>query len=69
MSCYVAQVVGSAILLLGATTGLYIAAASMTFLAIYSISGAWLLLVSAHDAGGTTAPSVHNDRTTDDRHA
>jgi modulator of FtsH protease len=51
ISLYVAQVVGSAILVLGATAGLCIAAASMTFLAIYSISGAWLLLVSAHDDG------------------
>jgi hypothetical protein len=32
---------------LGATAGLYIAAASMTLLAVYAVSGAWLLLVSA----------------------
>ena len=45
---YVAQVVGSIVLLLGATAGLYIAAVAMVILAGYSISGAWLLVVSAH---------------------
>jgi hypothetical protein len=68
ISLYVAQIVGSAILLFGATAGLYIAAASMTFLAIYSISGAWLLLVSTYD-DRRTEPSVDKDRRTADRHA
>jgi hypothetical protein len=45
---YVAQMVGSVVLLLGATAGLYIAAVAMVLLAAYSVSGAWLLLVGAH---------------------
>jgi hypothetical protein len=42
---YGAQVVGSIVLLAGATAGLYIAAVAMVVLAAYSVSGAWLLLV------------------------
>ena len=42
---YVAQIVGSIVVLLGASAGLYIAAAAMVLLAAYSVSGAWLLLV------------------------
>ena len=42
---YMAQIVGSIVLVLGATAGLYIAAAAMVLLAAYSVSGAWLLLV------------------------
>jgi hypothetical protein len=46
---YVALMVGSVVLLLGAKTGLYIAAVSMVILSVYSVSGAWLLLVGAHE--------------------
>jgi hypothetical protein len=48
---YVAQMVGSFVLLLGATAGLYIAAVAMVVLGAYSVSGAWLLLVGAHSDG------------------
>lgn len=47
---YGMQVLGSIVLVLGATTGLYIAATALVLLAAYSVSGAWLLLVGAHDA-------------------
>jgi hypothetical protein len=45
---YLAQIAGSVVLLFGATAGLYIAAVAMVILGAYSVSGAWLLLVSAH---------------------
>jgi hypothetical protein len=45
---YLAQIVGSVLLLLDVTAGLYLAAISMVILAAYSVSGAWLLLVGAH---------------------
>ncbi len=47
---YVALIAGCIILLFGATAGLYIAAVAMVSLGLYSVSGAWLLLVSAHVA-------------------
>lgn len=47
---YVAEVIGSIVLALGATAGLYIAAIAMVLLAAYSVSGAWLLLVGVHQA-------------------
>jgi hypothetical protein len=43
---YLAEIAGALVLLLGIRTGLYVAAGSMTLLAAYSVSGAWLLLVS-----------------------
>jgi len=46
---YVALMAGSVVLLSGATAGLYIAALGMLILGIYSVSGAWLLLVGAHE--------------------
>ena len=45
---YVAQMVGSILLVLDVTAGLYIAAVAMVILTAYSVSGAWLLLVGAH---------------------
>jgi hypothetical protein len=44
---YLGQLVGSVMLLSGAIAGLYVAAASMTLLAAYSVTGAWLLVVGA----------------------
>jgi hypothetical protein len=46
-SLYLAEIVGALLLLLGVKGGVYVAAASMTFLAAYSVSGAWLLFISA----------------------
>jgi len=46
---YVAQIAGSVALLFGATAGLYIAAVAMVILGAYSVSGAWFLLVPAHE--------------------
>jgi hypothetical protein len=48
---YVAEIVGSILLLSGATAGLYIAASAMTLLAVYSVTGAWLLVVGAQPDG------------------
>ncbi len=45
---YLAQILGSILLLLDAMAGLYIAGISMVILTAYSVSGAWLLLVGVH---------------------
>jgi hypothetical protein len=45
---YLAQIVGSILLLLDATAGLYVAATAMVIVTAYSVSGAWLLLVGVH---------------------
>jgi hypothetical protein len=47
---YVALIAGCIIVLFNATAGLYIAAVAMVSLGAYSVSGAWLLLVGAHEA-------------------
>jgi len=39
-------------LISGAIAGLYVAAVSMTLLAVYSVSGAWLLPVGARTDSG-----------------
>lgn len=44
---YVGEIVGSILLLAGAMAGLYLAASAMTLLAVYSVTGAWLLVVGA----------------------
>jgi hypothetical protein len=48
-TCFVALIVGSVVLLVGATAGLYIAAVAMVILGVYSVSGAWLLVVAAYE--------------------
>jgi hypothetical protein len=47
-ACYVAQVVGAALLVAGLLAGLYVAAAAMIIYIPYLISGVWLLLVGVH---------------------
>jgi hypothetical protein len=46
---YLALIAGSIVLLFDASAGLYIAAIAMVILSVYSVSGAWLLLVGAHE--------------------
>src|SRR5579859_5790448 len=46
---YAAQIAGAVLVLLDATAGLCIAASAMAILTVYSVTGAWLLLVGAHD--------------------
>ena len=48
---YAALIAGSIVLLAGSSVGLYIAAWAMVVIGVYSISGAWLLLVAAHEDG------------------
>jgi len=45
----VALIAGSVVSVFGATAGLYTAAVAMVSLGAHSVSGAWLLLVGAHD--------------------
>jgi hypothetical protein len=46
-------VVGAVLFLADTTVGLYIAAGSMTLLAVYSVTGAWLLVLGARDDGAS----------------
>jgi modulator of FtsH protease len=52
---YAAQIVAALVLLVGASAGLYIAATAMTLLAVYAVTGAWLLVVGAQDDGADPA--------------
>jgi hypothetical protein len=47
--CYLAEVVGAVLLILGRSTGLYIAAAATVALFGFLISGAWLLMIGIHE--------------------
>jgi hypothetical protein len=54
---YVALIAGAVVLLFGATAGVYITAVAMVVLGVYSVSGAWLLLVGAYeDDRGRSGP-------------
>jgi hypothetical protein len=63
-ACYIAQIAGSILIILGYVAGLYLAAVAMIIFFGYMISGAWLLLVGVHlneaerkardDGGGST---------------
>ncbi len=60
--CYVAQVVGSALLIAGYIAGLYVAAVAMIVFFAFMISGAWLLLLGVHQdqmrvGGAAVTPS------------
>jgi hypothetical protein len=48
-SCYIAQIIGSALLILGHILGLYIASIAMVLSFAFFISAAWLLITSAHE--------------------
>jgi modulator of FtsH protease len=48
---YVGLIAGSVLVLSGLTAGLYIAASSAILLAVYSVTGAWLLVVGARETG------------------
>jgi hypothetical protein len=55
-ACYVAEAVGTALLIAGQIAGLYIAAVAMVELLAFMISGAWLLIV-----GVSTHHPQHQD--------
>jgi uncharacterized membrane protein (UPF0136 family) len=48
--CYAAQIIGSILLIAGDDIGLHVAAAAMVIFFAFTISGAWLLIVGAHQA-------------------
>ena len=48
-SCYVAQILGSVLLISGYVAGLYLASAAMVLSFAFFISGAWLLITGIHD--------------------
>ena len=49
VTCYVAQLVGAVVLILGDIAGLYVAAVALIVWFALLISGAWLLLVVVHE--------------------
>lgn len=55
---HLAQVAGSALLTIGMTAGLYIAAFAMVAVLAFMISGAWLLIVGVNNSetGHSAAP-------------
>ena len=48
-TCYLAEVIGAIFLVLGHSTGLYIAAIATTVLFAFLISGAWLLMIGIYE--------------------
>src|SRR5215472_12840505 len=56
-ACYVAEMIGAAVLIAGYIAGLYLAAVAMVANFFFMISGSWLLLVgvSTDEAGAGTA--------------
>jgi hypothetical protein len=48
-SCYVAQIIGSVLLISGYVAGLYIASVAMVLSFAFFISGAWLLITGIHE--------------------
>jgi hypothetical protein len=49
VTCYVAEIVGAVVLILGDVAGLYVAAVGLIVYFAFLISGAWLLLVAVHE--------------------
>jgi len=49
-TCYVAQIIGSVLLISGYVAGLYVASVAVVLLFAFFISGAWLLLVGVYDS-------------------
>jgi hypothetical protein len=49
VGCYLAQIGGAAVLILGHVAGLYVAAVGLIILFAFMISGSWLLLVAVHE--------------------
>jgi hypothetical protein len=47
-ACYIAEIVGAIMLILGYIAGSYVAAIAMTILLAFLISGAWLLIVGVY---------------------
>jgi hypothetical protein len=47
--CYVAEVIGAILLIVGHSAGLYIAAVATVVLFGFLISGAWLLIIGIHE--------------------
>lgn len=47
--CYIAEVAGAVLLMLGYNTGLYIAAFGIIILFAFLISGAWLLMIGIYE--------------------
>jgi hypothetical protein len=47
-ACYIAEIVGAILLILGYIAGLYVAAIALTLLRAFMISGAWLLIVGVY---------------------
>ncbi len=51
-SCYIAQIIGAALLISGNIAGLYIASVAMVLSFAFFISGAWLLIIGVYENQG-----------------
>ena len=47
--CYLAEIIGALLLILGYSAGLYIAAIAIIVLFAFLISGAWLLMIGIYE--------------------
>lgn len=57
-SCYLAEVIGAAMLVAGWISGLYVVAAAIVVNFYFTISGAWLLLVGVSRDDGEQVPGA-----------
>jgi hypothetical protein len=57
VACYLAELIGAAVLIAGHSAGLYIAAVAMVLLLAFMISGAWLLIM------GVSTPQARQEGT------
>jgi hypothetical protein len=48
-TCYVAQIIGSILLIFGCISGLYVASIAMVLSFAFFISGAWLLIIGVYE--------------------
>jgi hypothetical protein len=53
-SCYVAQIIGSVLLISGHVAGLYVASVAMVLSFAFFISGAWLLITGIYENQDST---------------
>jgi hypothetical protein len=49
-TCYVAQIVGSVLIIAGYVAGLYVASVAMVLSFAFFISGAWLLIIGVYES-------------------
>lgn len=57
-ACYIAQIIGSVLLISGHVAGLYLASVAMVLSFAFFISGAWLLIIGVYENQGKQTPDA-----------